>query len=189
MSQQRNVQGVQGHRTHPQLLPHHAGLTEEGCHAVNQKSHQYRNAAIAARAGSQRNARPHDRPPRVSQALGCDRRRGRSRQPVAFQHDRKAEAARTAAGGGKVEVRRTVCYALFGRLRDRRRRPERRVGSPGAGIRFPAQPRRALHQGRVGARARHDRALASPALPDEARGRQVEEGLVGPGLFARSRTS
>ena len=45
-------------------------------------------------------------------------------------------------------------HALLGRLRGRRHRRERRVDAAGAGVRFAAQPRRALRQGRVGARAR-----------------------------------
>ena len=72
-------------------------------------------------------------------------------------------------------------YALFGRLCDRRRRAERRLGAAGAGVRLAAQPRRALRQGRVGARARHDRALASPEVPDEAGEGQVPAHLLGPG--------
>ena len=40
-------------------------------------------------------------------------------------------------------------HALLGRLRGRRGRRERRLGAPGAGVRFADQPRRALRQGRV----------------------------------------
>jgi len=44
----------------------------------------------------------------------------------------KAEAADDK--GGKVEVKRSGLHALLGGLRDRRGRPERRVGAPGTGI-------------------------------------------------------
>ena len=70
-------------------------------------------------------------------------------------------------------------HALLGRLLDRRRRRERRVGAAGAGVRFAAQPRRALREGRVDPRARPRRASAEVA--DEARQRQVPEDQLGAG--------
>ena len=72
----------------------------------------------------------------------------------------KAQAADETATG-KVEVKRTVCtHCSVGCAIDAVGR-ERRVDAAGAGVRFAAQPRRALREGRVDPRARHARALAS----------------------------
>ena len=93
---------------------------------------------------------------------------------------KKAEAADPPPRPSKsLVVRRTVCIALLGRLRGRRGGRERRLGPPGAGVRFAAQPRRALRQGRCAARARPRRLSAEDA--DEAGRQQVREDLVGPG--------
>ena len=71
----------------------------------------------------------------------------------------KAQAAdETAERQARGEAHRL--HALLGRLRDRRGRRERRVGAPGAGVRFADQPRRALRQGRVDPRARPRRVTA-----------------------------
>ena len=108
--------------------------------------------------------------------LGCRRRR--FRHATALRHDgqgRGGERSREREAGGPSHR----LHALLGRLRDRRRRRERRVGAAGAGVRFAAQPRRALREGRVGARARPRRASAEE--PDEARQRQVPEDHVGAG--------
>ena len=70
-------------------------------------------------------------------------------------------------------------HPLLGRLRDRRGGRERRLGAPGAGVRFADQPRRALRQGRGAARARPRRVPAE--VPDEARRRQVPAHQLGPG--------
>ena len=69
---------------------------------------------------------------------------------------RKAQAAdgAKAAAGAKVQVEAHGLRPLLGRLRRRRGGRERRLGAPGAGVRFADQPRRALRQGRRAARAR-----------------------------------
>jgi formate dehydrogenase major subunit len=82
--------------------------------------------------------------------------------------------AQAKAEEGKVEVKRTVCtHCSVGCAIDAVV-VNGRLGAPGAGVRFADQPRRALRQGRLGARARHHARLAPPEVPDEARGRQVE---------------
>ena len=75
----------------------------------------------------------------------------------------KAEAAKEGAARSDGSQAHRL-HALLGRLRGRRDRRERRVDAAGAGVRFAAQPRRALRQGRLGARARHARAFASPEV-------------------------
>ncbi len=90
-----------------------------------------------------------------------------------------APAAAQAAAGEQSQAHRM--HALLGRLRGGRGREKWRVGGPGAGVRFPAEPRCALRQGRIGARARHDRALAPAEIPDEAGRRQVPAHQLGPG--------
>ena len=79
----------------------------------------------------------------------------------------------------KTEVKRTVCTHCSVGCADRRHRRERRVDAAGAGVRLAAQPRRALRQGRVGARARPRR--VPPEVADEARQRQVPEDQLGAG--------
>ena len=74
-------------------------------------------------------------------------------------------------------VRAHRLQPLLGRLRGRRGRRERRLGAPGAGVRFADQPGRALRQGRRDARARPWRLPAE--VPDEARQRQVPAHLAG----------
>ena len=92
---------------------------------------------------------------------------------------KKAEAA--DPGHGREVARRSPhrVLALLGRLRGRRGGRERRLDPPGAGVRFAAQPRRALRQGRGAARARPRRIPAQDA--DEAGRQQVRADLVGPG--------
>ena len=99
------------------------------------------------------------------------------------------EAQAQAAKAGKTEVKRTVCtHCSVGCAIDA-------VVQDGVWVRqepvfdSPDQPRRALRQGRLGARARHDRALAPPEVPDEARGRQVPAHLAGSRRSTRSATS
>ena len=91
-----------------------------------------------------------------------------------------AEAAKEG-DATKVETKAHGVHALLGRLRGRCHRRERRVDAAGAGVRVADQPRRALRQGRVGARARDHRAFAPAEDADEARQRQVAAHLVGPG--------
>ena len=90
----------------------------------------------------------------------------------------KAQAADESANG-KARSASHRLHALLGRLRGRRRRRERRVDAAGAGVRFAAEPRRALREGRVDPRARSRRAPAEVA--DEARQRQVPEDQLGAG--------
>ncbi len=78
-------------------------------------------------------------------------------------------------------------HPLLGGLRRDRRSPERRLDRPGAGLRLAVQPRRALRQGRLGARARPRR--APPEVPDEAGRRQVAAGVLGRRRSTRSATS
>ena len=113
------------------------------------------------------------------QALGRHARRRRGGVAAAVQHRRKgrSRAGRRRQDRGQAHG----LHALLRRLRDRRRGAERRVDPPGAGVRFADQPRRALREGRFDPRARHDARLAPPEVPDEARRRQVAEGLLGPG--------
>ena len=81
----------------------------------------------------------------------------------------------------KVEVKRTVCTSLLGRLRRRRDRRERRVDAAGAGVRLAAEPGCALREGRVPPRARDARALDALEDAGQARQRQVPEDQLGPG--------
>ena len=94
---------------------------------------------------------------------------------------KKAEAATAAAGGRRQEGRGQAhgLRPLLGRLRDRRRGRERRLGAPGAGVRQPDQPGRALRQGCGGARERPWR--VPPEVPDEAGRRQVQAHQLGRG--------
>ena len=120
------------------------------------------------------------------QALGHRARRGRGRLATAVQHDRQG-GSRARRPAGKTEVKRTVCTHCSVGCADRRRGAERRLDPPGAGVRFADQPRRALRQGRLDPRARHDARLAPPEVPDEARGRQVAEDHLGPGAEGSQR--
>ena len=98
-----------------------------------------------------------------------------SQLPV--RRDRQGRRRRRSRRQGRSQAHGV--HALLGRLLGRRGRRERRLDPPGAGVRFAAQPRRALRQGRLGARARHARALASAEVADEARRRQVAEDVAG----------
>ena len=131
----------------------------------------------------------------------------RSRRPWTAARSSSARASRVGAGAvasqlpfsmiGEAEAQgrgrrqdRSEAHglhALLRGLRDRRRGAERRLDPPGAGVRLADQPRRALRQGRLGARARHHARLAPPQVPDEARGRQVEEASPGTRPTTRSR--
>ena len=137
-------------------------------------------AAPQARLARDDSDREDDRPPHVPQALGHHRRRRRRRVAAAVQHDRRGRGEERGRRQDRSQAH--GLHALLRGLRDRRRGAERRVGPPGAGVRLADQPRRALRQGRLGARARHHARLAPPEVPDEARGRQVEAHLLGPGL-------
>ena len=101
-------------------------------------------------------------------------------RPAAVQHDRQGRGAGEEGRRGQDRGQAHGLYALLGRLCDRRRRPERRVGA-GAGVRLADQPRRALREGRVGPRARRHRGLAPAEVPDEARQRQVPAHQLGRG--------
>ena len=90
---------------------------------------------------------------------------------------RHQEARRRPERQGRSQAHRV--RPLLGGLRDRRGGRERRVGAPGAGVRQPDQPRRALRQGRRGARERPRR--IPPEVPDEARQRQVRAHQLGRG--------
>ena len=111
---------------------------------------------------------------------GHHARRRRGRRSAAVQHDRRGRGEERADRQDRGQA--LGLHALLGRLRHRRRGAERRLGPAGAGVRLAAQPRRALRQGRLGARARHHARLAPPEVPDEARGRQVEAPVLGPGV-------
>ena len=91
------------------------------------------------------------------------------------QGRRRAEGRRRRQDRGQAHRLRP----LLGRLRGRRGGRERRLGAPGAGVRFADQPRRALRQGRRAARARPRR--VPPQVPDEAGRRQVPAHQLGPG--------
>ena len=99
----------------------------------------------------------------------------------------KADAAAEGTGGNLV-TKRTVCTHCSVGCSVDAIVDERRVGPPGAGVRFAAQPRRALRQGRVGARARHARALAPAQDADEAGRRQVAADHLGRRRSTRSAT-
>ena len=94
---------------------------------------------------------------------------GRCRRPAA------GTAVRAKQGRGQAHRLRP----LLGGLRDRRGGRERRLGAPGAGVRQPDQPGRALRQGRGAARARPRR--VPPEVPDEAGRRQVPAHQLGRG--------
>ena len=195
---------VSGNRARSQLLRDDAHLTAtrspRGVFALrirsNTRLQQEKNHAAHAqdryrprsRPAASRHRRPDrdDGPPRVPEALGPGRRRRRVREPVAVRHDGQGAGGRRH-GERQARGASHRLHALLGRLRDRRRRRERRVGAPGAGVRFAAQPRRALREGRVDPRARPRRASAEDA--DEARQRQVPEDHAGTRRSTSSATS
>ena len=92
---------------------------------------------------------------------------------------RKAAAGppprRRRAGGDPQEH----LHPLLGRLHGHGRGRQRRVDRPGAELGQPDQPRLALRQGRLGARARLRRAAAQ--ISDEAGQRPVDPHQLGPG--------
>ena len=77
-------------------------------------------------------------------------------------------------------------HPLLGGLHGQGRGPERRLGRSGARLGQPDQPRHALRQGRIGARARAWR--PPPEVPDEEGRRRVGPHLLGPGASTRSAT-
>ena len=91
----------------------------------------------------------------------------------------KVEAAADEAIEGRSQADRL--HALLGRLFRRRDGRERRLDAAGARVRFAAEPRRALRERRVGARARDARALDASQDAGQARQRQVPEDQLGPG--------
>ena len=124
------------------------------------------------------------------QAFRRGRRRGRVREPAAVQHDRQGRGRRRdqrRRQQGRSQAHRL--HALLGRLRRRRHGRERRVGAAGTGVRFAAQPRRALRQGRIGARARHDREFAPSEVSDEAGRTASTSASPGSRRSTRSATS
>ena len=142
---------------------------------------QRRSASRASRADCPACSRRPSTAARSSSAPGITAGAGARRRAAAVQHDRRSRGARTRPAG-KIEVKRTVCtHCSVGCAIDARG-AERRLDPPGAGVRLADQPRRALRQGRLDARARHHARLAPPQVPDEARGRQVEAHLLGPAL-------
>ena len=128
-----------------------------------------------------------DRPPHVPQALGSRGRRGRGASASCRSHDGQGQSRREGPGRQDRSQAHGL-HALLGRLRDRRGGGERRLDTPGAGVRLADQPRRALRQGRVDPRARHDARLAPPEVPDEARRRQMEAHHLGRGARTKSAT-
>ena len=91
----------------------------------------------------------------------------------------KVEAAADSRDQGRGQA--YGLHPLLGRLLGRRDRRKRRLDSAGAGVRFAAQPRRALREGCVGARARDARAFDAYQDARQARQRQVPEDQLGPG--------
>ena len=89
-------------------------------------------------------------------------------------------------GWGRDQADQDGLHALLGRLHGDRRGPERRLDRPGARLRQPVQSRRALRQGRGGARACAWRAPAQ--VPDEARRRQMDQRSPGTRPSTRSAT-
>ena len=100
----------------------------------------------------------------------------------------KAEAAGSAPAGRHRRDQAHRVHALLGRLRHRRRGAERRLDRPGAGVRLAAQPRRALRQGRLGARARPRRACRLK-YPMKLVNGKYQTHHLGPGASTRSATS
>ena len=153
-------------RARARLLPHDQTLGSPGGGRIMLLTKTSDSVAAAGPrlrrlAGS---SAPDDGSAHVPEALGPRRRRRRVREPAALRRDRQGRRRRRTATPTKVEVKRTVCtHCSVGCAVDAHRR-ERRVDAPGAGVRFAAQPRRALRQGRVGARARHARRLAPPEV-------------------------
>ena len=98
--------------------------------------------------------------------------------------DAAQEAARRQAGSQAHGL-----HALLGRMRDRRRGPERCMDPAGAGVRLADQSRRALRQRRVDPRARYDARFPPPEIPDEARRRQMETDFAGTRRSRKSATS
>ena len=100
---------------------------------------------------------------------------------AAVQHRRRGRGRRQGARRRQDRSQAHGLHPLLGRLRGRRRRRERRVGAAGAGVRFAAQPRRALRQGRVDARARHDARLAPAEDPMKLVDGKYQKISLGPG--------
>ena len=121
----------------------------------------------------------HDGPADVFASFRARRRGGRVREPAAVRQHRAGRSRGRGAGRRQDRGQADRLFALLGRLRRRRRRRERRLDPAGAGVRFAAEPRRALRQGRVDPRARPRRVPAQGA--DEARQRQVPEDQLGAG--------
>ena len=172
-------------------LPHDPNLgfsRRRKDHAAHQDESETSRRSRSASSPPRGSTAPDDGSADVFEALG-PRCRGRGvREPAALWRDRQGRRGKRRRDA-KTRSQAHRLHALLGRLLGRRDRRERRVDAAGAGVRFAAQPRRALREGRVGPRARHARALASAEDADEARQRQVAEDHRGTRRSTRSATS
>ena len=146
-------------------------------HAAHQDKRSCRGSRSASSPPSGSSA-PDAGSAYVFEALGPGGRGGRFREPASLRRDRKGDRG-CRAGESRGQAHRLL--ALLGRLLGRRDRRERRVDAPGAGVRFTAQPGRALRERRLDSRARHARAFDAAQDAGEARQRQVAEDLLGRG--------
>ena len=122
----------------------------------------------------------HHGPPRLPAPLGPGRGRGHRRLVAdAGEEGQGRRGQRPGHRPGQDRGQAHGLHPLLGGLRHRCGGGERRLGAPGAGVRFAPQPGRALRQGRGDPRARPRR--VPPALSDEAGQRQVRAHQLGHG--------
>ena len=180
--------GLPAHAARPALLRNHEGVSRpssqrpESIHVADAQNLRSRRGPVFGAGREPRArcpARDSDDGPSIVPAPLRPRPRRRSGDLAA---DAGAQGAGRRCTGGR---RRQAgdpshrLHALLGRLRGRCGRRERRLDAAGAGLRFAAQPRRPLRQGRGAARARPRRLPAEDA--DEAGRRQVPAHQLGPG--------
>ena len=161
----RNPAERSSHVAHPQVRSSRHVAVEPGLQPVARclaRHSHARPAFVPAPLGP----RPGCRHGGVATGAGAQGQSGRCQQ---------ARRRRQRQGGSQAHGVRP----LLGGLRDRCRGRERRLGAPGAGVRQPDQPRRALRQGRCRARERPWR--VPPEVPDEAGRRQVPAHQLGRG--------
>ena len=121
----------------------------------------------------------HVRPARLPAPLRSCGRRACGTRHLRARLDPAGEGRSAAGARRDSRDPQEYLHPLLGRLHGDRRGGERRLDRAGAGLGLSDQSRLALLQRRGGARRCAER--AAPALPDEARRREMEPDLVGPG--------
>ena len=168
----RRRRGLPAHRPRAALLRNHAHLSGGGTTMLltrkpsssrgRRSGSLRRSALVASLARGVRRAVPTmDRRAFLRRSGPRRRRRPRDLAAHAGQEGRGRRCRPRRRQADRRPAHRVL--ALLGRLRGRRGGRERRLGPPGAGVRFADQPRRALRQGRGAARARPRR------IPPEVR--------------------